>query len=77
MPMAVVLSTWMDVAGCGWPDSCDARPSIFTSCALRNSAPNYVSTANAATSFNVEHVMCTLSFSRSGSLFLGRLPRKK
>ena len=77
MPTAVVLSMCTGVAGCGWPNSCNVSRSIFACCALRNSAPNSASAADATTSFRMEHVMCIFPFRRIGCLFLGRLPRKK
>ena len=53
IPTAVVLSTWMGVGGCAWPNSSRVSRKILTSIAFMNSAPNSTSAADAATNFKM------------------------
>ena len=62
IPTAVVLSTCTGVGGCGWPNSSSISLSILASWALRKSAPNSASAADAATSLKIAQVMWILPF---------------
>ena len=77
IPTAVVLSTWIGVAGCGCPSSMRMRQITLASCAFKNNAPNLSSAADAATSLRIAHVIKILPFSLIGSPSSGKLPRKK
>ena len=55
VPVAVALSQWIGVGGCGWPISCKMTCIFFASCAFGNGALSYASAADAAVSFNEVH----------------------
>jgi len=67
MPLAVLLSVWSGVAGCGWPSSSKAMRMGQMVCAFRNSAPNSASAALAMTDFMIWHNTGTGPLSGSGS----------
>ena len=77
MQTAVVLSMWIGVGGWGWPSSWSIRCMICASWVFMKSAPNYASTADAATSFSMVHVMAMLPLSLIFSALRGMLPSKK
>ena len=62
IPITVVLSMLISVAGCGWPNSWSVSQIILACCALRKNAPNSASAADAATIFRMDRAMCMLPF---------------
>ena len=67
----------MGLGGCGWPTLVKISWTTFVSLALMKSAPSFTSAADAATSLMIAHVIATLMLRKIGSLFLGKLSRKK
>ena len=52
IPLAVLLSTWMGVAGCSCPNSSNVVRMLVPSLAFKNNDPNSVSEANDITCFS-------------------------
>ena len=77
IPTAVVLSIWIGIRGCGWPNSVSIRRTTLASWALRNRAPSSALAAEAATSFRIEQVIMMLPLSLIGSPSVCKLQRKK
>ncbi len=77
MLTAVLLSTWMVVNDCGFPNSVRMIRMTFAFWELSNKAPSSASAADAVTSFKIAQVMKMLPFSLIGSPSFDKLPRKK
>ena len=76
IPVAVMLSQCMGVAGCGWPISCKVIRIILPSLQLRNNAPNSASAADATTNLRITHMIQSAPLSTIGLVGLDLLPRK-
>ena len=57
IPVAVMLSQCMGVAGCGFPISCKVSRIILPSLQLINNAPNSASAADATTNLSIPHMI--------------------
>ena len=77
IPNAVVLSTWMGVEGCGWPNLCRVSLKILNSIAFMNSAPSSASAADAATNFKMVQLVRMAPLRKIGPPSFGIDPRKK
>ena len=77
MPTDVVLSMWMGVGGCGWPNLWRVILVFFASCVLRKNYPRSASAADATTSLRIAQVMWIFLFNRMDFPSIGMLPRKK
>ena len=77
IPTHVLLSMWMGVGGCGWPNSWRVSLIIFASWALKNKAPNSASAAEAATNFKMVQSTWIAPLILMGWLSWGMSARKK
>ena len=77
IPAVVVLSIWIGVGGCMWPNSMRANLMTFSALALRNKAPNSASDEEDATNFRTEHSEYMSPLSVMGLFFSGIEPKKK
>ena len=53
MPVAVVLSQWIGVGGCGCPSYRNVSLMILDYFSFKNNAPSYTSTADSATNLSI------------------------
>ena len=77
MPVAVALSQWMGVGGCGCPSSCNVSLIILDCFSFKNNAPRYTSAANSAEILSIWHSVNIAPFRWMGCLSCGFHPRKK
>ena len=77
IPLAVLLSQCMGVAGCLWPSSDRMRRMILPSRALRNRAPSPAYAADVTTIFSIPQLTKMAPLIKIGCPALGMSPRKK
>ena len=66
IPLVVELSMCIGVGGWGRYNSCSVKHIIFACLVFKNSAPSSASTADAATHFRIEQMMCIALLSLIG-----------
>ena len=77
MPVAVALSQWIGVGGCGCPSSRNVSLMILDYFLFKNNAPSYTSAANSAKILSIWHSVNIAPFKWMGCLSCGLYTRKK
>ena len=77
MPVAVALSQWIGVGGCGCPSSRNVSLMILDYFLFKNNALNYTSAANSEKFLSIWHSVHIYSFRWMGYLSCGFHPMKK